>query len=349
MTHEHEHEMPGFSLETTGAQRAEGVATGVGVPWDSQPEPTLAHPLGWLKEPPDPKDKQLAAAHPELLASPLKALPRKISMRGEVPLMNQANTNGCVGHGIYVAFMHALLAAGLKPWDASPSFIYHCARKVMGGNWASIDQGAYIRDGMKGLGLYGVSSRAAYPDNQPLLTPSQAAFLEALSHQAIEYTSVPKDIMQIKTVLASRIPVVVGFNVYQGYSNQPGGRWPDRVGTRQGGHCVAALGYDDDRGDEWQVEEQGSWGPQFGDAGYHWMKWSYLLSEGDDFWMLRLVEGEPVTPPTPQPSPVFDVTQISDDAFDAEFNRRYGGYGPLDISQGFKKTTRRWTGHFEAT
>lgn len=315
--------------------------------------------LGWLPQPPDARDKQLAAEHPELMASTLKSLRRKVDMAGWVGYVNQMQTNSCVGHGIWVAFMHALKRAGLQPHDASPFFIYWCARVVMGGNWTQMDQGAYIRDGFKGLNQFGVASRALYESYKPLLSPSQQAFLEALEHQAIKYTAIPMDIMQWKTVLDSDIPIVYGFNVYQNHTDVYNtGNWPQPGGIRTGGHCECAIGYDDDRGRIEQMKSQGSWGSIFGPEGwFNWKTWDYVMREGSDAWMLEVVEGVPVTPPTPPaptptpPSPSFDITQVSDAAFDAEFNRRRGFFRDMDIeadmSFGFTNpNSPRWQGKF---
>ena len=50
----------------------------------------------------------------------------------------------------------------------------------------------------------------------------------------------------------------------------------------------------------------------------------------------------------PPPPPVFDITQVSNADFDAEFVRRYGSFKDIDISLGFTKSSHRWAGHFKA-
>lgn len=298
---------------------------------------------GWLPQPPDPRDYPLAQWHPELMASPLKALPRKASLRGRLPIRDQRQTNSCVGFAVTRAFEHALLrlgiAAGSPDWNEF--FAYYNARLLMGGNWVNMDQGAYIRDGIKGLAQYGLCKETLHPSYQPLVKPSQQAYSEAFKNKIARYFAVPKDIMQIKTLLAAEIPVVVGFNVYGNYMNQPGGRWPDPVGPIQSGHAVLVEGYNDDHGDPWQVEEAGSWNVNFGDAGYHWMKWDYLIGQGADFWFVEVVEGEPVKPPTPPVPTPTDITKVSDADFEAELVRRWGDLSGIDIRLLFRKG-RQW-------
>ena len=55
-----------------------------------------------------------------------------------------------------------------------------------------------------------------------------------------------------------------------------------------GGHAVVAVGYDDsDR----VFICRNSWGEGWGDAGYFYMPYAYLLDNNlsDDFWTVRLV------------------------------------------------------------
>lgn len=310
------------------------------------------HGLGWIPDPPDPKDHKLEAFHPELMASPLKALRRKVDMRNWIDFVNQQQTNSCVGHGIWGLLMHAIKRLGFDPYDASPFFIYWVARMMMGGNWTQVDQGAYIRSGMQGLANLGASSRRLYESYKPLMKPSEQAFLEALEHQAVKYTSVPMEIMQWKTVLDADLPIVYGFNVY---SNHTGvyntGNWPERSGSFAGGHCEFACGYDDDRGRPEQVCSQGSWGPVFGPEGwFNWKSWNFVMAEGSDAWILEIVEGatiEPVPTPEPTPTPQPDITQFTDEEFEADYVRRYGRWASMDIALTHEKG-RIWRGHFDA-
>ena len=56
-----------------------------------------------------------------------------------------------------------------------------------------------------------------------------------------------------------------------------------------GGHCVMAVGYDDQEG---KFICRNSWGTSWGDEGYFYMPYAYLLDNNlsDDFWTIRLVE-----------------------------------------------------------
>jgi C1A family cysteine protease len=56
-----------------------------------------------------------------------------------------------------------------------------------------------------------------------------------------------------------------------------------------GGHRVMAVGYDDQ---DALFICRNSWGSGWGDAGYFYMPYAYLLDNNlsDDFWTIRVVE-----------------------------------------------------------
>lgn len=62
--------------------------------------------------------------------------------------------------------------------------------------------------------------------------------------------------------------------------------------------------------------------------------------------ILQAPRTDQVPPPPPPPPPTFDITKVTDEAFDAEFNRRYGMFKDIAIDVGFTKSARRWQGKF---
>jgi len=61
-------------------------------------------------------------------------------------------------------------------------------------------------------------------------------------------------------------------------------------GSSIGGHAMHVIGCDDSKqvlGQTGAFEVQNSWGPEWGDAGYCWIPYSYFAAvEGEwDFWM----------------------------------------------------------------
>ena len=63
---------------------------------------------------------------------------------------------------------------------------------------------------------------------------------------------------------------------------------PSSIDTPIGGHAVLAVGYDDE---DHVFICRNSWGASWGDAGYFYMPYAYLLDSNlsSDFWTINLV------------------------------------------------------------
>src|SRR3954453_8116393 len=108
----------------------------------------------------------------------------------------------------------------------------------------------------------------------------------------IEYRSIARNVADMKGCLAAGFPFVFGFTVYESFrSVTQNGEVPlPSLGEKViGGHAVLAVGYADD---EQKFVCRNSWGDQWGDAGYFYMPYAYLLDSNlsDDFWTVRLTQ-----------------------------------------------------------
>jgi C1A family cysteine protease len=96
--------------------------------------------------------------------------------------------------------------------------------------------------------------------------------------------------------LANGYPFVFGFTVYQSFESAAvaqTGIVPMPAPGEQvlGGHCVLAVGYDDNQR---RFIVRNSWGPSWGVAGYCTMPYEYLINPNlaSDFWTLRSVSSK---------------------------------------------------------
>lgn len=105
----------------------------------------------------------------------------------------------------------------------------------------------------------------------------------------------PENILaEIKKSLAAELPAMFGFSVYNSIPAVGDGNldipYPKRGDTLEGGHAVLAVGYDDDKkinGETGAILIRNSWGTQWGDKGYGWLPYKYVLNGlADDFWSL---------------------------------------------------------------
>jgi C1A family cysteine protease len=285
------------------------------------------HPkMGWLPDYPSIKDytpqrdtvseklkKFDQKPIKEMLATAKAAAP-SVDLRASTdlrawcaPVEDQLSIGSCTANaGVGLVEYFERRAFG-KHIDASRLFLYKVTRNLL--HWTG-DTGAFLRTTMEALALFGAPPEEYWPyvianyDQEP----SPFCFAFAQNYQAITYyrldpptVSKPELLTRIRTNLAAGLPAMFGFTVYQSYSqsNSNGGRFPmpTRAERVVGGHAVAAVGYDDTikirnaspSGPETTgaLLVRNSWGTGWGDRGYGWLPYEYVLHGlATDWWSM---------------------------------------------------------------
>jgi C1A family cysteine protease len=263
--------------------------------------------LGWQPDLPDFRDYTAEAekissilAKSKALKAAAKAAPAKADLRAWCsPIENQGSLGSCTAHaGVGLMEYFERRATG-KHIDASRLFLYKVTRNLLG--WTG-DDGAYLRDTMKAMVLFGAPPEKYWPYRVTQFNDEPTAFLYsfAQSYQAIKYyrldppgTSPDQRLRTIKHYLAAGLPSMFGFSVYSSIPPVGGGAdipYPQEGDSLEGGHAVVAIGYDDARKigkSKGALLIRNSWGTEWGEAGYGWLPYDYVLSGlADDFWSL---------------------------------------------------------------
>jgi C1A family cysteine protease len=197
--------------------------------------------------------------------------------------------------------------------DGSRLFVYKTTRNLMG---VVGDTGAWLRNTMGALVLCGVPGEVywAYTDKVPDFDREPTAFVYAVAdnYEALKYFShdplgknvdTERVLKTVKTLLAAGIPSMFGFYGFPSfnYSDVKGGiPYPCPGERAQWGHAIVAVGYDDrkkikntlcNRSTTGALLIRNSWGEKWGDQGYGWLPYDYVLNRlALDFWSLLSME-----------------------------------------------------------
>jgi C1A family cysteine protease len=244
--------------------------------------------FGWRPDKPDIRDRKVL----RLVRS--GSLPENVDLRtGMPPVYDQGSLGSCTGNAIAGAIEYMRKKEGLPDFVPSRLFIYYNERTIEG--TVNSDAGAEIRDGIKTVANLGACSEVDWPYDTSKFTakPTDQCYSDAKTDLVTAYSRVDQTVDALRVSLASGIPVVFGFTVYESFESDAVAKsglvpMPGRFESSQGGHAVLMCGYDDDR-QLFQVRN--SWGPNFGDAGYVWMPYDYITNPdlASDFWQIDVV------------------------------------------------------------
>jgi C1A family cysteine protease len=245
-------------------------------------------------------------------ASRKKATSRRINVSSKVdlrpwfsPIEDQGDLGSCTANSAVALLEYFERRATGKHVDASRLFLYKASRNLLG--WTG-DTGAYLRSAMEALVLFGSPPEAYWPydgseakNNTTFdLEPPAFCYAFGANYKAIKYfrldpNGAPTDTVlgNIKTYLAAGFPSMFGFPVYSEYDNPlPGAlvAFPGANSQYRGGHANVAVGFNDNLtigADKGALLVRNSWGMGWGDDGYAWMSYRYVL-EGlaDDWWTM---------------------------------------------------------------
>lgn len=244
-------------------------------------------------------------------------LPTSVDLRQWAgPVQFQGGFNTCAAHvGACLVAYFEKKALGTDI-SVSRLFLYKMAKSFL---QTDTDAGVYIRQVMGVLELIGVPPEHywPYPDpgtiaeprtSDPLLDaePSAMCYAAASDYRVVNYRleqgdQGPEDLLQlVKTHLAAEMPLAFDFPLYPSIANaQATGRipFPATPQPNLANHAVVAIGYDDtmEIGEGLNSAAQtcgallikNSWSDQWGEKGYGWLPYEFVLQRHTrDFWTL---------------------------------------------------------------
>ena len=223
------------------------------------------------------------------------------------PVENQQELGSCTANAAAGIVEYFEKRAFGKHIDASRLFLYKTTRNLM---QVTGDTGAWLRETVGALVLCGVPDEKYWPYRVKDFDKEPTGFVYALAenYSTVKYfchdpqgfdTPAPAVLDSVKKYLDAGIPSMFGFWGFESFedSDQPGDiPSPCKGEDAQWGHAVMAVGYDDDRkitNLSCKSETTGallirnSWGKSWGDDGYGWLPYEYVLNRlALDFWSI---------------------------------------------------------------
>lgn len=271
------------------------------------------HGTGWLVDHPDirdytPKSNKVT----QLFGSsetpiPVFEVPKSVDYRKWCsPIKDQGMIGSCTAHAAVAMYEYMENRVHDKHIEGSELFVYKNTRMLMatrGEAPGTGDTGASIRAALGSLVLFGMPPEDSYPYIEERYDdiPNNFAYSLAQNYQVEQYLRLDHDIKnpqanlhRIREWVAKGFPVEFGFTCYREVLKQAEKTgiiaFPSMQDVTEGGHAVMICGYDNDKN---AFLIKNSWGTGWGDEGYGWLSYDYVLSGhglAQDFWTTIKVE-----------------------------------------------------------
>jgi len=250
---------------------------------------------------PDFRDRYRATA----VVNPAKSVDLRSGMP---PVYDQGKCGSCTAQAIAAALEFDEMkqrsgsgggsssgADSASVFTPSRLFIYYNERAREG--TVSSDSGSSLRDGIKTVARQGFCSEQEWPYDIEKFAdqPPQSCYDSAAQHKAVEYNRVTQSLYQLQDALSSGFPVICGISVYESFESDDALRtgripYPDKSEQLLGGHGILLCGYNNAQR---TFTFRNSWGTSFGDAGYGYIPFNYILNAdlASDFWVVTRVSG----------------------------------------------------------
>ncbi len=205
------------------------------------------------------------------------------------PIEGQGHLGSCVGNAIVGAYELLLNKEMPSSFvNLSRLFVYYNARLLEGTE--NEDNGAYIRNGIKGVSKYGICKENLWPYNIDKFAdkPTPICYEDAKNRNIKNYFRLI-NLSDMLDALNNNIPVVFGIVVYENFEEIDATNIvleiPDKNAQDIGAHAVCLVGYNLPQK---KFLVRNSFGTNWGNNGYFWITFDYAETESLDSWIFDI-------------------------------------------------------------
>lgn len=216
---------------------------------------------------------------------------KSIDLRNKLPVVyDQGNLGSCTANALCYCFDY------IDDTTFFPSRLYLYYNVRLLDKNINQDAGSTLSQGITALEKYGICSERLCPYiiSNFRNKPTNDAYIEGSKHTVLSANRVKQTMASIKGCLNQNLPFVTGIMIYSSFESiqvTKTGYVPMPNTKKErflGGHAVTCVGYDDAKS-VWIMKN--SWGSTWGDRGYFYLPYNYLLSPmlAGDMWQINKV------------------------------------------------------------
>ena len=239
----------------------------------------------------DPRDYKISFTQ-------VKITKASIDLRNKFPpIFDQGNLGSCTANAVCGNFQYNEMKQTNRYLTLSRLYLYYNTRKIQ--NTVAQDSGASLRDTIKAAVQKGICREVfcPYVVSDFAKTPPPICYTEGSQNKILTYAQPDRN--SLEKSLINGFPVVFGFLVYSSFFNPSVTKtgvvpMPNTSKEKcQGGHAVSIVGFDSGKK---LFICRNSWGTSWGDKGYFYMPYAYILnpSLSFDFWVILSVNNPSV-------------------------------------------------------
>ncbi|MCB1144045.1 MAG: peptidase C1 [Leptospiraceae bacterium] len=247
---------------------------------------------GYVASTPKPGTKLFSSA------KSISNLPPGVDLRKYMtPVEDQQALGSCTANAVAGAYEYLVKRhQGIEDYDVSRLFIYYNARDIDG--TVDEDAGSVISSAIQSLNELGACSEETWPYDIEQFSeePPEEAYEEAANFLVEDFQAVPVDLNAWKQALAEGYPIIFGLKLFNSFDKQkkpglvPAPSPSETSRAAHGGHAMLAVGYSDT---DKVFIVRNSWGPDWGDSGYCFIPYDYLMNPKLNFgdsWIIKRLD-----------------------------------------------------------